>query len=159
MELVSIRASSHSWEQVLKSTPPRTCKLGGGRRIQTWSRNCCNTKNTFESGHFLFHDGIVHSCLPPMGSLLHDQGHLQSVSSSGFTCLYCTYTVLAQGKQRAVAVEAAAQSWGELPSPEPQQSSGTHPSWHSRHLNRPVALCMKHCPRLWQEVVLNDRLS
>lgn len=118
MESVSIRAPSHSWEQVLKSTPPRTWKLGGGRRIQTWGKNGLNRRVTmqkkkpFKNGHFVLHDGVVHSCLAAMPNLLRD---LQPVSPSGFTCLCCTHTVLARGKQRAGAAGAAAQSEGSSP--------------------------------------------
>lgn len=66
MESVSIRAPSHSWEQVLKSTPPRTWKLGGGRRIQTWGKNGLNRRvamqkkkpNHFKMGILCYMTGL-----------------------------------------------------------------------------------------------------
>lgn len=113
-------------------------------------------KKKSKNGHFVLHDGIVHSCLAPMPNLLRD---LQPVSPSDFTCLCCTCPVLARGKHRAVAAEAAARTEGNSPPLNRSDPAGHILVGIPGTGTAPTALCMKHCPRLWQEVVLNDRLS
>lgn len=104
----------------------------------------------------------------PAAGLLQNQGDPEPLGSPGsacfLLCLSCTQhrAVIVQtmtNSCRNSGTKRAVRGWRELPPPEVQPPSGPHLGLHSRHLSRQIVRCMKHRPRLWQELVLNGRLS
>lgn len=92
----------------------------------------------------------------PAAGLQQNQGDPEPLGSPGSACLLLC---LSCTQHRAVSTKRAVRGWRELPPPEVQPPSGPHLGLHSRHLSRQIVRCMKHRPRLWQELVLNGRLS
>lgn len=175
IKLLSVQAPSCSRAQmqVPKSTPlsKRASELVAGES-RTLSRNGqkgCNAETHTKKWAFCI---MWRDCpLLPCSNCKPVAGPRWSVACEFvrlwlwlLICLYCTQhravgTQTMSNSCRSSSTKQVVNGWRELPSPETQRSSKTHLSLHSRHLSRLIVHCLKHCPRVWQEVVLNGRLS